>query len=79
MDNAASSVVRVAVPSHPHLVASSDCPAFTLGNTLGWDPSLLCADGISARSVVISKVTPATLRKDTTGAQLRIMQIASAT
>lgn len=66
----------IVVPSHPHLLASTVCPAYTASST--WDPTLICNDGVSGRTVTFSKAA-GSLSQDTSGADLRIWQLATAT
>lgn len=66
------------VPSHPHLLASGVCPIYTAGAVLGWDPTLICSSGVSGRTVTFSRVRPASVRQDTVGAQLKVVEISSA-
>lgn len=66
--------------SHPHIVASTVCPLFAWGTSArGWDDTSICGDGVSARTITISKVVPATIRMNTQGASLKIYQIATIT
>lgn len=75
-DGVARANGAVFVPSHPHLLASTVCPVFT--NSMNWDPTLLCDDNVSARTVTLNKAVPTTVNKDTNGAQLRILHISTA-